>query len=94
MTYADVLLRKVTRYKLWYNVALIFCSSIFITKTLIAMLTGNLIIYILGLTWLALFVGFKNVLQLGFYPFIPGDILKILLATFTLPVGWKILNKR
>jgi len=35
----------------------------------------------LGVLWLGQFVGFKNVLFLGFFPFILGDLFKILAVT-------------
>jgi len=43
-----------------------------------AIIVGNVIIYIFGLFWLARFVGESQVLQLGLYPFLIGDLLKIL----------------
>jgi biotin transport system substrate-specific component len=45
-----------------------------------AIVIGNVIIYIFGLVWLARFVGESQVLQLGLYPFLIGDLLKILLG--------------
>ena len=45
-----------------------------------AMVIGNLIIYAFGLIWLARFVGENNALQLGLYPFLVGDLLKISLG--------------
>ncbi len=62
--------------------------------TLLSMLIGNILIYIPGLIWLAKFTGFKYVLKMGFYPFIIGDIIKILFAIILLPSGWKILKQR
>lgn len=44
------------------------------------LVVGNVIIYIFGLVWLARFVGESQVLQLGLYPFLIGDLLKILLG--------------
>ena len=41
---------------------------------------GNVIIYLFGLVWLARFVGESQVLQLGLYPFLIGDLLKILVG--------------
>jgi biotin transport system substrate-specific component len=41
---------------------------------------GNATIYIFGLVWLARFVGESQVLQLGLYPFLIGDLLKIALG--------------
>ena len=47
-----------------------------------AMLVGMLIIYSLGIMQLALVakISFKKALAIGVLPFIPGDIIKILLA--------------
>ncbi len=59
----------------------------------IAMLLGNLFIYAFGLPWLSRFVGWDQVLQLGLIPFIPGDILKIVLAAMVMPSGWKLLQR-
>lgn len=63
-----------------------------IKTAILAMLIGNILIYIPGLFWLARFVGFEKVLSVGFYPFIIGDLLKILLAGLLLPIGWKIIK--
>ncbi|HDN79156.1 MAG TPA: biotin transporter BioY [Chloroflexi bacterium] len=56
----------------------------------VAMLIGNLLIYLFGLSWLAHYVGLGKVLALGFYPFIPGDLIKLIIATAALPSGWKL----
>lgn len=61
---------------------------------LLAMLAGNATIYIFGLAWLAIFVGWNKALPLGFYPFIIDDLLKIALATALLPSGWKLVGNR
>lgn len=45
-----------------------------------AFLLGNTAIYALGLPWLAFFVGWYQVLQMGLLPFLPGDLLKLILA--------------
>lgn len=57
-----------------------------------AMLVGNIILYLPGLLWLARFVGFGKVLTVGFYPFVIGDLLKILLAGAILPISWKLIK--
>lgn len=49
-------------------------------QAIIVLIIGNTIIYAFGLVWLARFVGESQVLQLGLYPFIVGDVLKILLG--------------
>lgn len=60
---------------------------------ILAMLFGNVVLYIPGIFWLARFIGFEKVLAVGFYPFILGDFLKIILAGSILPFGWKIIKK-
>lgn len=60
---------------------------------LLAMLIGNSVLYAFGLTWLSLFVGFEQALPLGFYPFILGDLVKIALATASLPASWRWLGR-
>lgn len=58
-----------------------------------AMILGNVLLYIPGLLWLAKFVGFGRVLEIGLYPFIPGDLLKVILAGAILPLIWKMVKK-
>lgn len=61
-----------------------------------AMFLGNGVIYLFGLPWLSRFVpgSLSQVLTLGLYPFIPGDILKLVLAALALPSGWALLQRR
>lgn len=59
----------------------------------LVMLLGTAVIYLFGLPWLAQFTGWNKVLQLGLMPFIPGDILKAIVAAAALPLGWKLLAK-
>ncbi len=61
-----------------------------------AMLMGTLIVYTVGLAWLALALdrSVTDVLPFGLYPFVPGDILKLLLAAGILPLGWHLAGRR
>ncbi|MBN2139153.1 MAG: biotin transporter BioY [Sedimentisphaerales bacterium] len=61
--------------------------------TVAAMIIGNLIIYAFGLTWLAVLVGPKAALTGWLLPFIPGDVLKIILAASMLPSAWKLIGR-
>ena len=58
------------------------------------MFLGNIVLYIPGLLYLANFIGLGRALAVGLYPFIVGDLLKILLAGLLLPIGWKIIKLR
>ena len=62
--------------------------------TLAAMLLGNIVIYVLGVPWLAVFVGAERALPLGLYPFVAGDLFKLGLAGLAPPSGWRLLGTR
>lgn len=61
-------------------------------RAALAMVVGEAAIYALGLPWLSVYVGPGAAVTLGLLPFIPGDILKLLLAAAALPVGWRTLH--
>jgi biotin transport system substrate-specific component len=60
-----------------------------------AMLLGSAIIYTIGLVWLSatLGTGLQKTLTLGFYPFVIGDILKLLIAALLLPSAWQLVQR-
>ena len=55
-----------------------------IGNVLLVMLLGNIVIYIPGLLWLAGFIGFSKILAVGLFPFVLGDLLKMVLAALIL----------
>jgi len=55
-----------------------------------SMLVGNLVIYIFGLFWLVQFVGESSALQMGLFPFLTGDFVKILSGVIVLGGSRKI----
>ncbi|MDW8060714.1 MAG: biotin transporter BioY [Thermomicrobium sp.] len=61
--------------------------------TALAMALGNLVIYLFGVSWLSVFVGVAKAPLLGMVPFLPGDLLKIVLATLALPGAWWIVRR-
>ena len=65
-----------------------FLTSVF------AMLPGSLIIYAIGVSWLAILthLTIPAVLVVGMVPFIPGDIIKIVIAAALLPAAWSIVR--
>jgi biotin transport system substrate-specific component len=60
-----------------------------------AMLTGNVVIYLFGLPWLAVVLNtsLEKTLELGLYPFVPGDTFKLYLAAALLPGAWRLIGR-
>jgi len=55
---------------------------------------GSIVILLSGWSWLSIWTGSSShAWTIGVAPFIPGDIVKILLAAVALPSGWAILNR-
>ncbi len=66
-----------------------------VITTALAMLIGNVIIYVPGLLWLGGLFGWdKPILEWGLTPFILGDAFKLALAAALLPFAWKLLQRR
>jgi biotin transport system substrate-specific component len=66
-----------------------------IRSSLGVMLLGNIVIFAVGVPWLSasIDVPVGEALELGLYPFIVGDVLKLLLAAGLLPAAWRLLGK-
>jgi len=63
-------------------------------KMALALLAGNVLIYIPGLLWLGILFGWdKPILEWGLTPFILGDALKLALAALLVPAVWKFVGK-
>jgi biotin transport system substrate-specific component len=65
------------------------------SKVILSMVLGNIVIYAFGLPWLMIYLGasLSDTLLWGLWPFIPGDALKLVLASLTLPGAWALVNK-
>lgn len=62
----------------------------------LAMLAGNLVLYVPGLIWLNVMMSpasFGTVLTAGFGVFIIGDMIKLALAMILFPVAWRLINR-
>ena len=70
---------------------------------LLAMLAGNVILYLPGLIQLSLFVPgidpsiadnrvLATTLEWGLYPFILGDLIKLVAASLLVPGAWQLVN--
>lgn len=62
-------------------------------RSLAAMLAGEVVIFLCGLTWLAQFTGWSHVVALGLAPFVVGDALKLLAAALVLPAAWWLTER-
>jgi biotin transport system substrate-specific component len=60
-----------------------------------AMLTGNVVVYLVGLPWLAVVLdtNLEKTLEYGLYPFVPGDTFKLYLAAAALPGAWQLVSR-
>ena len=60
----------------------------------LAMLIGNVLIYVPGLLWLGQLYGWdKPILAWGLTPFLLGDAIKLALAAAVLPAAWKLVGR-
>lgn len=60
-----------------------------------AMLIGEIVIFAIGLPWLAnaIDVPAQKAMEIGLYPFVIGDVIKLLLAAGLLPTAWTFVRK-
>lgn len=59
----------------------------------LAMLVGNVLIYVPGLLWLGELYGWdKPIFAWGLTPFLVGDAIKLALAALLLPAVWKLVG--
>jgi biotin transport system substrate-specific component len=65
-----------------------------VLRTALAMLVGNVLIYLPGLLWLGTLFGWdKPILEWGLFPFVLGDLTKLALAAALMPLTWKVLGR-
>ncbi|MCH8994523.1 MAG: biotin transporter BioY [Chloroflexi bacterium] len=64
---------------------------------LLPMLLANAVIYVPGLIWLDRWfaiMGFQlDTFDAGLWPFIPGDLAKLVAAALVLPAGWSLVEQ-
>src|SRR6202035_5869192 len=67
-----------------------------VLKSVPAMLAGEVVIYAVGMTWLALdlHLGASATIAAGLTPFLAGDAIKAAIAAGLLPAAWKIAGRR
>ena len=61
----------------------------------LAMVLGNVVIYALGVAWLAVVLGdVQKAIMGGVVPFLLGDLAKIALAAVVLPGAWTLVRRQ
>ncbi|MEO7147340.1 MAG: biotin transporter BioY [Terrimesophilobacter sp.] len=66
-----------------------------ILRAILAFLGGTVLVYAVGLPWLSFTLGYNLVetLNAGFFPFIIGGIVKMLIAAAVITVGWTYIDR-
>ncbi|MEO6115965.1 MAG: biotin transporter BioY [Pseudolysinimonas sp.] len=71
-----------------------------VLKALVTFAAGSLVVFAIGLPWLAVVLGrlgipndLQSVLVAGFYPFLIGGVIKAVIAAGLLPLAWWGANK-
>src|SRR5690349_19108546 len=62
--------------------------------SLAALTIGTVLLFVPGVAWLAVLIGFEKALQTGLVPFLLGAVLKLALAAAVLPLAWKAVDLR
>jgi biotin transport system substrate-specific component len=64
--------------------------------SVLAMTAGLIVIFACGVAWMAWGatpLGLDRALRAGFFPFIPADIVKVLMAATVLPSAWRFVGR-
>ena len=64
-----------------------------IRTSILPFLTGTVIIYVCGVSWLTILLGsFGKAVAVGLLPFVVGDVIKLVAAAIALPAAWKLVK--
>lgn len=64
-----------------------------VRTSFVPFLVGTLIIYLFGVTWLAVALGsLSKAIVAGLLPFLIGDAIKLVAAALALPAAWKLVK--
>ena len=68
-----------------------------VPKLLAAMVAADIVVFAMGLAWLGLAVpalGYSwGLLEAGLFPFVLGDLLKVLIAALAVPAAWRLVRR-
>lgn len=57
---------------------------------LVTFFAGHAVIFVIGVAWLATLIGIDEAIMAGLVPFLPGMLIKTLIATLLLPLLWEL----
>jgi biotin transport system substrate-specific component len=60
----------------------------------LAMAIGTVFLFVPGVSWLAVLIGWEKAIAAGLIPFLLGSVLKLALAAAILPACWTMLERR
>jgi len=65
-----------------------------VVPTLLALLCADALVFVGGVVWLAVYfhVGLPRAAELGLWPYVPGDLAKIVLVALAFPSGRSLMN--
>ena len=64
-----------------------------VRTSLLPFLIGTIMIYIFGITWLAILLGsFEQAILAGLLPFLIGDTIKLITASLVMPGAWRLVK--
>ena len=62
-------------------------------KLISVLIIAHAVLYFFGLLQLNIFLPNKNIFAIGLYPFIAGDVIKMMILSALLPTVWKFTEK-
>jgi biotin transport system substrate-specific component len=64
-----------------------------VRTSILPFLIGTIIIYVCGVSWLAVMLGsFNKAISAGLLPFLIGDAVKLIAAALALPAAWRVVR--
>jgi biotin transport system substrate-specific component len=60
----------------------------------IAMIIGTVLLFVPGVAWLAVLIGFSKAVAAGVTPFLVASVVKLALAAAVMPLAWRAIEAR
>jgi biotin transport system substrate-specific component len=63
-------------------------------RSAVALSLGHAVLFLTGLAWLAVYVGWPRAVAFGLMPFLAGTVVKTALGVALVRAGWAMLGRR